>query len=90
MPADIPLTPPRGLTPREVGRLLRVSPDRIRQWIVSGELLALNMARHRCGKPRFVVMPEHLAEFTRRRRVSPPPRPAKRRKKTMAVDYYPD
>jgi len=51
----------RGMTPREVGRLLRVSHDRIRAMILRGELGALNMGATRCGKPRYVVLPHHLA-----------------------------
>jgi hypothetical protein len=80
----------RGYTPRELGRLLRISPDRVRAMIQSGELGAVDTARHRCGKPRYVVLPHHLAEFERRRAGGPPPKPARRRKRTAMVDYYPD
>jgi len=34
---------PRGHTPAELARLLRVSPDRVRAWIANGELGALNL-----------------------------------------------
>jgi excisionase family DNA binding protein len=77
-----------GLTLREAARMLRVSPDRIRAWIVAGELGAVNVATTRCGKPRLVILPAHLAEWERRR-VSPPPRP-RRRRRTRDVDFYPD
>jgi excisionase family DNA binding protein len=80
---------PRGLTPREVARLLRVSSDRVRAWIASGELGALDLARHRCGRPRFVILPHHLAEFERRRAATPPPKPIRRRKRTPLIDFYP-
>ena len=83
---------PRGYTPAELARLLRVSPDRVRAWIKSGELPALNVATHRCGRPRFVILPQHLAEFEKRRRAATPvakPSPRKRRA-TGIVDYYPD
>jgi hypothetical protein len=79
-----------GYTPRELAKALRVSPDRIRQWIVSGELGAIDTARLRCGKPRYVILPHHLDEFARRRAAAPPPNPARRRKRTGLVDYYPD
>jgi hypothetical protein len=80
----------RGYTPNELAHVLRVSPDRIRGWIAAGELGAINLARHRCGKPRYVILPQHLAEFERRRAAAPPPKPAMRIKRTDIVDYYPD
>jgi hypothetical protein len=64
-------SPPHGLTPREVARRYRVSPERVRGWIVRGELGAINLARVRCGMPRYVVLPEHLAAFEQARQVSP-------------------
>jgi len=80
----------RGLTPREVARRYRVSPDRVRAWILRGELGALNLGTNRCGRPRYVVLPEHLGEFERARKVAATP-PVKRRKRlAAAVDYYPD
>jgi hypothetical protein len=81
----------RGLTPNEVARLIRVSPDRVRAWIKSGELGAIDTAPHRCGKPRYVILPGHLAEFERRRRAATPAaKPAPRRRRAPVKDYYPD
>jgi excisionase family DNA binding protein len=81
----------RGYTPNELARLLRVSPDRVRGWIARGELRAVNMAEVRCGKPRYVVLPHHLAEFERRRTAAPPPKPAPRRRRQRdQIDFYPD
>jgi hypothetical protein len=80
----------RGLTPNELARLLRVNADRVRSWIKSGELPAINTAPARCGKPRYVVLPHHLAVFERSRQAADPPRPTRRRKRTALVDYYPD
>jgi hypothetical protein len=81
--------PARGLTPNELARVLRVSPDRIRQWIASGELKAVNTAAVVCGKPRYVVLPHHLEEFTRRRASAPPLKPA-RRQRVGGIDFYTD
>lgn len=86
MPADFP----RGMTPRELARLLRVSPDRVRAMIQSGELGAVNTSRVRFGKPRYVILPMHLAAWEQSRRVTPPPARPRRRKRMQAVDYYPD
>lgn len=81
----------KGLTPNEVARLLRVSADRVRSWIRSGHLGAINTAAVLCGKPRFVVLPHHLEEFVRLRRAAPPPQPRRpRRRQDDMIDYYPD
>jgi transposase len=81
----------RGMTPREVAKFLRVSPDRVRSWILKGELAAVNTANIRCGRPRWVILPHHLAEWERGRRASPPPKRWRRRRQPAElVDYYPD
>ena len=80
----------RGLTPNELARVWRVSPDRIRSWITSGELGAIDTARRRCGRPRYVVLPHHVEEFERRRAARSSPKPVRPRKRTQLVDYYPD
>src|SRR5215469_7409447 len=80
----------RGYTPRELARMLRVSPDRVRHWIRSGQLGAIDTATARCRRPRFVILPHHLEEFERRLKVSPPAKPERRRRLTAATDYYPD
>jgi hypothetical protein len=86
LPAD---PPAHGLTPNELARLLRVSPDRVRLWIKTGELPAVNTASVSCRKPRYVVMPWHLREWERKRTATPPPRAKRRRKRTTMVDYFP-
>jgi hypothetical protein len=79
----------RGLTPAEVGRLLRVGPDRVRGWIAAGELAALNVADPP-AKPRFVILPHHLAAFEAARRAGPAPKaPRKKRPPQTTADYYP-
>jgi excisionase family DNA binding protein len=83
-------SPSAGLTVREVARRLRVSPEKVRNWIKTGRLGAINTSEARCGKPRFVVLPEHLAAFERQRSAGPPPKPLRRQKRTVRVDYYPD
>jgi hypothetical protein len=95
MPAvDSLLLPRAGLTVREVARLYRVSPDKVRGWIKSPDpakrLGAINTSNDGCRKPRYIVLPHHLAEFERLRLAGPAPRPAKRRKRITKVDYYPD
>lgn len=90
MNTDTPLSPHRGLTVADVAARYRVSPDRVRGWIARGELAALNTRDVRAGRPRFVVTPEALAAFERSRAVAPLPKPTRRKKKIVQVDYYPD
>jgi hypothetical protein len=91
MPIPLHDAEARGWTPNELARLLRISPERVRAMIVAGELGAVSTARTRSGRPRYVVLPCHLDEYVRRHRVSPPPRPApRRRRRTVPIDYYPD
>jgi hypothetical protein len=89
MPADTQLSH-AGLTVAEFAHRYRVSPDKVRAWIARGELAAVNTATVLCGKPRWVILPDALASFERRRAGGPTPKPAKRRKRTEFVDFYPD
>jgi excisionase family DNA binding protein len=81
-------TPPAGLTVPDLARRLRVGQDKVRGWIRRGELRAINTAAALCGRPRWVVQPDALAEFEARRTASVPPKPARRRRLTVR-DYYP-
>jgi hypothetical protein len=84
-------TPPAGaaLTVREVATRYRVAKDRVRGWLRSGELRGLNVAAQG-ARPRFVVTAAALAEFEDRHQVGPAPRSPRRRKKTSAIDFFPD
>jgi excisionase family DNA binding protein len=86
----IDTAPARGLTPNELARLLRVSADKIRRWIKTGHLGAVNVAGVTCARPQFVILPHHLAEWERLRSAAPPPKPPRRRKRIPVVDYYSD
>jgi hypothetical protein len=79
-----------GLTVRDVACRYRVSPDKVRGWIARGEIQAVNTATALCGRPRFVVLPDALVAFEKKRSVAPPPKPARRRKRRELVDYYAD
>jgi Helix-turn-helix domain len=78
-----------GLTVADVARRYRVGEDKVRAWIARGELVAVNTASALCGRPRWVILPDALTAFERRRAGSVPPKP-KRQKRTTAIDYYPD
>jgi excisionase family DNA binding protein len=80
---------PPSYTVPEAARHLRVGETKVRHWIASGELTAINTASALCRRPRYVVTAEAMAAFERRRSGAAPPKP-KRQKRTVAVDYYPD
>jgi transposase len=80
-----------GLTVREFARRYRVSEDKVRAWVARGELKAINTAAALCGKPRWVILPEALAEFEKARRGGPAPKPQRqRRRRAQEIDFYPD
>jgi len=79
-----------GFTVLEVSTRHRVSPDKVRGWIRTGELFAINTSDTRCGRPRWVIPPEALAAFEQRRAGGPPAKPPPRRRRPPAlVDFYP-
>lgn len=81
----------RGLTPRELGRRWRMSHDAIRGLIRAGHLKALNLAPARCTRPRFVILPQHIEEFERRREAAAVTvAPRDKRRKPVEIDYFPD
>lgn len=83
-----PLT--TGLTVSEFAERYRIGVDKVHGWIRRGELKAVNVASVLCGRPRWVILPDAIAEFEKRRTGGPEPQQPKRRRKTTAVDYYPD
>jgi excisionase family DNA binding protein len=79
-----------GFTVAEIARRYRVGEDKVRAWIARGELRAINTAGSLCGRPRYVILPEALAEFERGRQAGPPPKPPRRQRKPRdCVDYFP-
>jgi excisionase family DNA binding protein len=79
-----------GLTVADVAKRYRVSKDKIRTWIKSGHLPAINTASALCGRPRFVVTPDALAAFERGRTAGKPKKQARRRKRAYPIDFFPD
>ena len=69
--------PNTSMTPPEVARRLRVSPEKIIGWIRRGQLVAVNVSNGR--RPRFVIRLDDLLRFEQTRLVGGP-RPAPRRR----------
>jgi hypothetical protein len=80
----------RGYTTDDLAKRFRVSPDKVRGWITSGKIRAINTADTRCSKPRYVVTPEALAEFERQCSRTPPPKQKRAKRRSATVDYFPD
>jgi hypothetical protein len=82
----------RGYTVADLALRWRMGADKIRGLIRRGELPAINTSSVRCGKPRFVVLPEVAHDYEQTLAVStPPPKPTPRRKRTeQLVDYFAD
>jgi excisionase family DNA binding protein len=68
---------PPFLTPPEVARLLRVSPEKVYGWIRRGELRAVNVGN--CSRPRYRVSRDNLEAFLAAREVQPPPQRPQRK-----------
>ncbi len=79
-----------GFTVADLAKRYRVGEDRVRAWIKSGLLKAVNTADVACGKPRFVVLPEALTEFERTRSTAPLPKLPRRRRPADQIDFFPD
>ncbi len=90
--AEAPDKPRRGMTPNDVARLLRKSPDWVRAEIAAGRLGALNLAKSKVARPQYVVLPEHLSAFAEQRKAAAPAEKPPRRKRRPAgqVDFFPD
>jgi excisionase family DNA binding protein len=78
-----------GYTTADIARRYRVSEDKVRRWITSGELRAINTSSTRCGRPRYVVTADALAAFEAGRSAAPPPKPPRRPRLSAVKDYYP-
>ena len=61
----------RNLTPPAIARRYGVATAKVTDWIRTGELAALNLARRGCTRPRYSITPEALEQFEQARAVVP-------------------
>ena len=73
---------PDKLTPPELARRWRISPDKVLNWIRSGELRAMNAATKQTGRPRYLVDPSDVEAFEARRTVQQAPKSPRRKRHT--------
>ena len=78
------------LTPPEIAERFRISADKVRGWIESGQLRAVNVSTNPGrGRPRWRVSPMDLIAFENSRTVSPPTKtPRRRRKPVDVIEYF--
>jgi hypothetical protein len=83
-------TPVSGYSVAALCQRYHVGADKVRAWIRSGELIAVNVAADLGGKPQWRITPESVEVFERRRSSEPAPKLQRRRKRLPEVrDYYP-
>jgi excisionase family DNA binding protein len=87
--ADTTTPSTAGLTVRELAKKYRVGRSKILSWIRSGEIRACNTAATLYGRPRWVIGPDALAEFEKRRSGIQTPKTVKRRKRIQMIDFFP-
>jgi hypothetical protein len=88
-PTDL-LPPQVGFSVADLARRWRISPDKIRAFLAKGELIGVNVAANMSGRPQWRISPEAVQLFEKRRSSAPPPKPARRQRRTGYVDYFPD
>ena len=76
------------LTPPEIAKLLRVSSEKVLNWIRKAELKAVNVSEG--FRPRYRIRREDLHLFLRSREVQPPaPRASRVRRKPLTPEGGP-
>ena len=77
----------RKLSVPQVAGRFGVSEDKVRRWIASGELKAMNGATKPNGRPRYLIDQDDLLAFERARSALavPPARTLRRRRQPAGV-----
>ena len=75
-------------SPPEVARDWGISPEKVIDWIRSGELRAMNAAARPGGRPRYLIDVRDLEAFQLRRSVQPTPRTHRRRAPPDVIEYF--
>ena len=80
---------PTMLTPPMLAKRLGISPDKVRDWIKSGQLAATDVSKKPGGRPRYRISEEAIREFKKKRQPEKPlPTPRRRRKKDPGVTEF--
>ena len=80
---------PRMHTPPAVAEGLGVDPSKVRGWVDSGELKAVNVAARLGGRPRWRIAAADLDAFLESRRSPTPVKPQRRRQRqTNVIEFF--
>jgi excisionase family DNA binding protein len=74
------------LTPPQVAARLGVSPDKILNWVRSGELRAINVAARRSGRPRYRIDLADLLAFEQARAAGAPAPSGRQRRRAAELE----
>lgn len=70
---SLPVAERQKISPPELARRWGLSPQKILDWIRTGELRAINVSRNRdARKPRFLIDVDAIADFERARAFGDP------------------
>jgi excisionase family DNA binding protein len=77
----------------EIAKRLRVNEDKVRGWLVNGELRGVDVSARRGKRPRWRIDPADLEAFLARRVAQPTPRTTgrvqrRRRAETGIIEFY--
>lgn len=83
----------RYFTTESLATYLVVAPAKIRAWVATGELPAVNVATNRSGRPRYRFDPVDVELFLTRRRTggeqsARPPPPRRKRPATDVIRFF--
>jgi len=76
------------ISPVAYAKRLGVEPEKIRTWIVRGELRAINTALNPTGRPRYKISECDIVAFEQRRLGATPPKPPRRRRQPEDVIQF--
>ena len=79
---------PRFLTTSQAAEMLAVAPDKIVDWIHSGQLRGVDVATRRGSKARWRIALSDLESFIANRSISPTPKVIRRKKSGFIPKYY--
>ncbi len=80
-------TLPATFSPAQVAKSYGSSVDKVRSWITSGKLTAINVGSGKV-KPRWRIRQSDLDAFEAARMSKPQPKPARRRRKDPSITEY--
>lgn len=72
-------------TPPQLAREMQVKPQTVIDWILAGELKAINIARRGCTRPRYRIHRSAVTAFEQARAAVPAPKVRRRRRQPEGI-----